>query len=52
MPTIDDGTAAHDLTLETRHFVDWQPYSHTQLSAAYPAHGAILAISVRLPYNT
>ncbi|MFF0295749.1 hypothetical protein ACFYST_19485 [Kitasatospora sp. NPDC004614] len=57
LPRIDDGTAEHDRTLEyptvtPTHFVDWQPYSHTQLSTAYPAHGAILAISVRLPYNT
>jgi len=58
LPTVDDRTATHDRTLEypsvkTTYFVDWQPYTRAQLAAAaYPAHGAVLAISLSAPYNT
>ncbi|MFJ5924242.1 hypothetical protein ACIQF6_16745 [Kitasatospora sp. NPDC092948] len=56
LPNVDDGTDVHDRALENpsggTYFVDWQPYSRTRLSAAYPAHGAVLAVTVRVPYNT
>ncbi|WP_441248208.1 hypothetical protein [Kitasatospora sp. McL0602] len=58
LPTLDDGTAAHDVALKypsvkTSYYVDWQQYNHAQLAtAAYPAHGAVLAISIGGNYNT
>ncbi|MFE0461929.1 hypothetical protein ACFW1A_22045 [Kitasatospora sp. NPDC058965] len=58
LPLLDDGTAAHDVTLKypsvkTSYYVDWQQYSRSQLTAAaYPAHGAVLAVSIGGYYNT
>ena len=58
LPTLDDGTALHDIALKypsdkTSYYVDWKQYSRPQLeAAAYPAYDAILAISISEPYNT
>ncbi|MFJ9610817.1 hypothetical protein ACIRS1_31200 [Kitasatospora sp. NPDC101176] len=58
LPALDDGTAAHDVMLKypsvkTSYYVDWRQYGHSQLAAAaYPAHGAVLAISISGNYNT
>ncbi|MFE2413899.1 hypothetical protein ACFXDE_36770 [Kitasatospora sp. NPDC059408] len=58
LPNLDDGTSAHDTalkypTVKTHHYVDWQQYSHARLAAdAYPAHGAVLAVSITGSYNT
>ncbi|MFD8596223.1 hypothetical protein ACFV1L_14615 [Kitasatospora sp. NPDC059646] len=56
LPALDDGTSAHDLTLKyptvrTSWFVDWQPCSRAELAAAYPAHSAVVAVSLRFPYH-
>lgn len=51
----DDATAAHTWALahpsDRTYCVEWQPYSQAQLAAAYPAHTAVLAISVTGDYN-
>ncbi|MFC8716500.1 hypothetical protein [Kitasatospora sp. NPDC057198] len=57
LPTLDDGTAAHDRVLKspsstTSYYVDWQQYDRARLSAAYPAHAAVLALSLRVGYRT
>ncbi|GAA3020701.1 hypothetical protein GCM10020229_34880 [Kitasatospora albolonga] len=57
LPYLDDGTALHDValkypTVRTRYYVDWQQYGRDRLAAdAYPAHGAVLVVSVRAGYN-
>lgn len=57
LPTLDDGTTAHDIALEnpsdkTSYYVEWHQYSQAQLATAYPAHTAVLALSIMELYNT
>ncbi|MBS2534690.1 hypothetical protein KGQ20_18115 [Catenulispora sp. NF23] len=57
LPTLDGGQGDHDLMLKypsvtTSYFRAWQPYNRTQVAAAYPAHGAVIAIALSVSYGT
>lgn len=57
LPILDAGQNAHDTMLKypsvtTSYYRTWQPYTHAQVAAAYPAHGAVVAIELSVIYGT
>jgi len=57
VPSLDGGQNAHDTMLrypsvKTSYYRTWQPYSPAQVAAAYPAHGAVIAIELDVSYGT
>ncbi|WP_194925352.1 hypothetical protein [Catenulispora pinisilvae] len=57
LPTLDGGQFAHDQMLKdpsdtTTYYRAWQPYTPAQVAAAYPVHGAVIAIALSVSYGT
>ncbi|MCX4751327.1 hypothetical protein OG455_38500 [Kitasatospora sp. NBC_01287] len=52
VPFVDDGVAVHDDHSPTDYYLAWQPLPRADLAAAYPAHGAVLVITLSIGYKT